>query len=87
MTSYINVKNKAGLTKLATIIKQAGFNAVKVTVKSKSITLSPSTEVDLRAGVSDLKAGRYISFKTVNDAADFLEKRIKKPKKVTTSKK
>lgn len=81
MTSYINVKNKQGLSKLATIIKRAGFDDVKVTVKSQSITLTPNLEVDLRKGLADIKAGRYRSFKSVDDAVTFLESRAKKAKR------
>lgn len=79
MTSYLNVKNKQGLTKLATLIKEAGFNDVKVTVKPSSITLTSSTGPSLRAGLADLKAGRYKSFKSVEDGLRFLEARSKKP--------
>lgn len=83
MTSYINVKNKQGLTKLATLIKQAGFNDVKVTVNHKSITLTstPSNEVNLSAGLADIKAGRYQSFKTPDAAVAFLSSRGKKVKR------
>jgi len=87
MTSYINVKNKQGLSKLATLIKQAGFNAVKVTIKSKSIILTPGSNVKLSAGLSDLKSGRYTSFKNVADAADFLSSRAKKVRRKITSRK
>lgn len=78
MTSYLNVKNKQGLTKLATLIKQAGFNDVKVTVGSKSITLTPNSEVNLKDGLSDLKSGRYKAFKSVSDGVKFLAARSKK---------
>ena len=57
------MKNKQGLTKLATLIKEAGFNDVKVTVGVSSITLTSSRETSLKAGLADLKAGRYTSFK------------------------
>lgn len=88
MTSRINVTNKQGLTKLASIIKQAGFGEVKVTVKpNKSIVLTPNTQIDLSTGLSDLKAGRFVSFKNVDKAVQFLDKRTKKPKKPVTSKK
>lgn len=86
MTSYINVKNKQGLTKLASLIKEAGFNDVKVTVKSKSITLTPTEEINIQAGLTDLKAGRYVSFRTVKDAIAFLDARVKKPNKLTDRK-
>ena len=82
MTSYINVKNKQGMTKLASLIKQAGFHDVKVTVNpNKSITLTPGKEVDLNAGLADLKAGRYVSFKSVDDTIAFLDKQSGKQKK------
>jgi hypothetical protein len=79
MTSYFNIKNKHGLTKLATLIKEAGFDDVRVTVGSKVITLTPNNETGLRAGLSDLKAGRYKSFKSVGDGINFLKSRSKKP--------
>ncbi len=78
MTSYLNVKNKQGLSKLATLIKEAGFNDVKVTVGDKYITLTPSKETTLKAGLADLKAGRYKSFKSVGEGIKFLEARSKK---------
>jgi hypothetical protein len=78
VTSYINVKNKQGLTKLATLIKQAGFNDVKVTVGSKSITLTPNSEINLKAGLSDLKSGHYKTFKSVSEGIKFLAARSKK---------
>ncbi len=88
MTSYINVKNKQGMTKLASLIKQAGFNDVKVTVQpNKSITLTPGKDIDLRAGLSDLKAGRYTSFKSMEEAVGYLDKRSKKVKKSVTRRK
>lgn len=87
MTSYINVKNKQGLTKLASLIKEAGFNDVKVIVKSSSITLTPADEADIQAGLDDLKAGRYVSFENVDEAAAFLDARIKKAKKSVIRKK
>jgi uncharacterized protein (DUF2141 family) len=87
MTSYINVKNKQGLYKLATLIKQAGFDDVKVTIKPKSITLTQGNDKDLSAGLADLKAGRYASFKNVGDAADFLSNRTQKVKRKVTSRK
>jgi hypothetical protein len=88
MTSYINIKNKQGLTKLASLIKQAGLDDVKVTVKpNKSIVLTPGKEIDLSAGIADLKARRYIAFKEVDDAIDFLAKRTKKSKKSVIRKK
>ena len=87
MTSRINVKNKVGLTKLATIIKQAGFDDVKVTIKPRSITLTPSTAVDLTAGLSDLKAGRYVSFKNTGSAIKFLSARSKKTAKRSVNRK
>lgn len=88
MTSRLNVKNKAGLSKLASLIKQAGFDDVQVTVEpNKSITLTPSKEVDLSAGLADLKARRYVVFKEVDEAVDFLENRTKKSKKPVTRKK
>jgi hypothetical protein len=87
MTSYINVKNKQGLTKLASLIKEAGFHDVKVTIKSKSITLTPTEEPSIQKGLDDLKAGRFISFRNVDEAAAFLEARIENPKKIITRKK
>jgi hypothetical protein len=85
MTSHINVKNKQGLTKLATLIKQAGFNDVQVTVKAKSITLVPtSPEADLSAGLADLKAGRYASFKSPSATIAFLSARGKEARKPVT---
>jgi hypothetical protein len=87
MTSYINVKNKQGLSKLATLIKQAGFNDVKVTIKAKSITLTSGSDIDLSTGLADLKAGRFVSFKSVGDAADFLSNRTKKVKRKVTGRK
>jgi hypothetical protein len=86
MTSYLNVKNKHGLTKLATLIKEAGFNDVKVTVKSKSITLTPSHGVDLSAGLADLKKGNYKAFKSFDEGIKFLESRSKKTRKSVTPK-
>ena len=86
MTSYINVKNKQGLTKLATLIKEAGFNDVKVTVGSKSITLTPNSPLSFEAGLSDLKAGRYESFKTVGAGIKFLAARGKKTRKSVSRK-
>ncbi len=87
MTSYINIKNKQGLTKLASLIKEAGFNDVKVTVKSKSITLTLIKKIDIQAGLADLKAGRYVSFENVNEAITFLDTRLRNPKKLITRKK
>ncbi len=87
MTSYLNVKNKQGLTKLASLIKAAGFNDVKVTVKSKSITLTASEKTQFQAGLDDLEAGRFVSFSNVNEAAAFLEARIGNPKKRIARKK
>lgn len=87
MTSYINIKNRQGLTKLASLIKEAGFNDVKVTVKSKSITLTPSENTGIQAGLDDLKAGRFASFKDFHEAVAFLDARIGKPKKSVTRKK
>lgn len=78
MTAHINDKNKQGITNLASLIKQAGFAGVKVTVKrNKSIILTPRKEVYLSAGLADLKAERYVSFKSLSDAAAFLDKRSK----------
>ncbi len=79
MTSCLNVKNRQGLTKLATFIKEAGFNDVKVTLGASSITLTSSSKPSLKAGLSDLKAGRYTSFKSVADGIRFLKARSKKP--------
>lgn len=79
MTSYLNVKNKQGLTKLATLINEAGFNDVKVTVGASSITLTSNRKPSLKAGLADLKAGRYTSFKSVADGIRFLKARSKKP--------
>jgi len=59
MTSYLNVKNKQGLTKLATLIKEAGSNDVKVTVGG--VTHTPSKETTLKAGLADLKAGAVMT--------------------------
>lgn len=87
MTSYLNVENKQGLSKLASLIKEAGFHDVKVTVNPKSITLTPTENPSIQAGLDDLKAGRYRSFKTVNEAAAFLDARLKKPEKSVTRKK
>ena len=87
MTSYINVKNKHGLTKLASLIKEAGFNDVKVTIKRKSITLTASEKTQLQAGLDDLEAGRFVSFESVDKAAEFLDARIGKPKKSVTRRK
>ena len=81
MTSYLNVKNKQGLSKLATLLKQAGFNDVKVTVKSKSVTLTPNNGVDLSAGLADIKKGNYKAFKSFDEGLKFLESRAKKGKK------
>lgn len=86
MTSYVNVKNKQGINKLATLIKEAGFRDVKVTVGSKSITLTPTAGVDLRAGLSDLKKGSYKSFKSVGDGIKFLAARSKKAGKSVSRK-
>ena len=87
MTSYLNVKHKQGLTKLASLIKEAGFDDVKVTVKSKSITLTSTEKMQFQAGLDDLKAGRFVSFSNVNNAAEFLEARIRNPKKIIARKK
>jgi hypothetical protein len=81
MTSHLNVKNKRGLTELATIIRRAGFGDVEVTVQSKSITLTPALEVDLGKGLSDIKHGRYRSFESMSDAIKFLHSRTKKAKR------
>lgn len=78
MTSYINIKDKQGMNKLASLIKKAGFDGVKVTVKAKSITLTPDSAIDLSAGLSDLKNGNYRSFKSVDEGIKFLEVRSKK---------
>ncbi|HMO81171.1 MAG TPA: hypothetical protein PKA76_15350 [Pirellulaceae bacterium] len=86
MTSYLNVKNKQVLTKLATIIKQAGFNDVKVIVGSKSITLSPGSDLNIKAGLSDLKNGHYKTFKSVGDGIKFLAARSKKAGKSVSRK-
>ena len=86
MTSYINVKNRQGLTKLASLIKEAGFHDVKVTIKPKSITLTSTEEPSIQKGLDDLKARRFISFKNADEAAAFLDARIKLPKKSVTRK-
>lgn len=86
MTFYINVKNKQGLTKLASLIKQAGFNDVKVTVKSKSITLTPNTGVDFSAGFADIKKGNYKADKSFDEVLKFLESRTKKSRKSVSRK-
>ncbi|MEO8649804.1 MAG: hypothetical protein ABI539_11620 [Acidobacteriota bacterium] len=80
------MKNKQGVNKLASLIKKAGFDDVKVTVGSKSITLTPTHVVDLRAGLSDLKKGNYKSFKSAADAVKFLSARSKKTGKSVSKK-
>lgn len=85
MASYINVKNKQGLTKLATLIREAGFDDVKVTVKDRSITLTSDNAVNLKAGLADLKAGRYVSFKDPKSAANYLsQRRLKSSRRSVT---
>lgn len=66
---------------LATIIKRAGFDDVKVTVKRESITLTPTPEVDLSAGLSDIKHGSYRSFESMDAAVSFLISRANKAKR------
>jgi len=73
MTSHLNLQNKQGMSKLASLIKQAGFDAVKVTVKNESITLTPNSQLDLAAGLSDIEKGKFHSFEKMDDAISFLE--------------
>ena len=87
MTSYINVKNKQGITKLTSLIKEAGFNDVKVTVGANTITLTPSPSVDLSAGLADLTSHNYKSFKSVGEGIKFLADRTKKAGKSVSHKK
>ncbi len=85
MTSYVNGKNKKGLTKLATLITEAGFKDVKITVGVSSITVTPNNESSLKVGLFDLKAGRYKFFKSVGDGRQRLESTIQESKTETVA--
>jgi len=51
MTSYLNVKNKHGLTKLATLIQEAGLMMSKSQLELHPVPFYPNEESSFKAGL------------------------------------